>query len=283
MYIFNKWVLYLKSRFPVIPLLIFTQLICLSSEKYISGSISSRGVITGFIFLLFFFYIRLLDEFKDFKYDSVYHKDRPVQSGLIKLSEIKVLLVIVLLTMFLLNAYLRFNGWFLTVILYTFFTYKEFFIKDFYLRYSVLYLVSHELVFIPLYIFFFSNFAGYLYSPVIFSNLVLYTFCVIPVTLVEVGRKMQHRFDSRGNKTTDTYAYLWGEYQTIIVFLCLSALASFLLFVLTQNILGTLLVFIFLVVMVLARNTVVKNKIMQLHMVITIAVSMTLPALLLLL
>lgn len=278
---FNRWLIYAKVRFPVIPLLIFTQLICLSAEKYLVGSFSPNGYLSGAIFLLFFLYIRLLDEFKDYQYDSTYHKDRPVQSGLIHLKEIQVLVWLVVASITYLALQLRFQIALIVVFLYSLLTFKEFFVRDFYHRFSVLYLVSHELIFIPLYVFFFSNITGYWYLPLSLKDTALFVFCLIPVTLVEIGRKMQHRWDTSGNKTSDTYAYMWGESETIRVFMILVALAFLVLYFLTGSIVLVPSIFVSVLLACMANNQMLKQYIMLHNMLITISISLILPILLL--
>ena len=41
---------------------------------------------------------------------------------------------------------------------------------------------------------------------------------ILPVVIMEIGRKMVHRVSHKGIQTSDTYAYEWGEGQAIFVF-----------------------------------------------------------------
>src|SRR3989338_5769586 len=59
------------------------------------------GTLTG---LLFLFHMRVSDDHKDNWFDATYHKNRPIQAGIIKLYEIRWLNRIGLAAQVLLNA-----------------------------------------------------------------------------------------------------------------------------------------------------------------------------------
>lgn len=212
---------YLKARFPVPSLAFYTLLTLFAINSVFEKSNYGKAILLGLIYLLFLFYLRVLDEFKDFAYDSKEHADRPVQSGLVSLSFL-CNVGLVDLFLFLLLGFLvsPLNVFFLLVLtlFYSFLMYKEFFIRDLLRKRTLLYLLSHQVVLIPLFLFFYSVFYGDVWPLNSVSHLSLFLYTVLPALLIEVGRKLDHRLNTRGEKTDDTYAYAWGERTSIRVY-----------------------------------------------------------------
>ncbi len=171
------------------------------------------------LYLLFFLYLRILDEFKDFRYDKTHHKDRPLQRGLVSKKDLLILLFVTFLSMV---ACVFFLGgiWVFAVFvfLYTLCMFKEFFCHDWLKKHIVIYLVSHEIVFVPLWIYIFSVVMGGYQFILDASHVFLLIYMILPVVIMEIGRKMVHRVSHKGIQTSDTYAYEWGEGQAIFVF-----------------------------------------------------------------
>ena len=99
--------------------------------------------------------------------------------------------------------------------------YKEFFVRDFLRKRIGLYLISHEIVFIPLYIFFYSAFQNSIWLPNDLSRLSHLLFLIFPVIIIEFGRKIKQRKNHNGELTDDTYAYVWGEENSLRIFILL--------------------------------------------------------------
>jgi len=174
-----------------------------------------------------------LDEFKDYEYDSRYHPDRPVQSGQISLKQIKTLGIINLAIIFVVSlivSSLKLIFLLVFVIMYSFAMFKEFFIKNFYERSPTFYLIFHQVVFIPLYLFFYSSLNSHFWFITNIERLPLFCYSLVPIVLIEIGRKMNYRFDKKGEKTNDTYLFVWGERETISAFSTLLILSGALSF-----------------------------------------------------
>jgi len=277
---------YLKERFPALPLFVFTILTLSGIAKNIQYDGKYIHVLLlALVYLGFLFHLRILDEFKDYNYDKKYHSQRPVQRGSISLTTIRNLGIINLLVITLLSFIVNHSYQFILfvfVILYTFLMFKEFYIKSFYEKSPTIYLFSHQIVFIPLYLYFFLslentiNFLGGLSS----ASLFIYT--IIPVILVEIGRKMNHRLDSKGNKTNDTYVYVWGEKNTILIFFLLVMFGGFM----GRFINNFLLIYSNMIVsfglLLLIIGMFEPKKIMENNMLITILCVLGIPLMLLL-
>ena len=156
---------YTKIRFPLGPLLLHCGLAVLVIGE-VSSANNLDSLIYALIYLLFLFHMRVLDEYKDKDLDDKYYPDRPVQSGTVKLKELGVIGIFNFLLLLLLG-FVQLNslswGLYLTAIGYSFLMYKEFFIKDFWNRSPALYLLSHQVVLILLFLVFMQD--GYPRSP----------------------------------------------------------------------------------------------------------------------
>jgi 4-hydroxybenzoate polyprenyltransferase len=272
--------LYIKKRFPVVPLFFFTSLVGCSAEYYLTQATSYRGIVAGITFLLFFLHLRLLDEFKDFEFDSAFHKDRPIQTGDISMGNIKVILVVNFIILLILGLTLNFGYLLLIPLGYSFFMFKEFFVNDFYHKNSVAYLLAHEMVFFPLYLFIFSYLNDKIY---LFNNIdhfLLYVYFIIPVTLIEIGRKMNHRYDNFNKQTDDTYVFIWGEKNTIRVFFGLCTINALILAFLGNQPPIVLFAALCLSVTYFVSDQKFKNLIMKNHMLFTMLGGYTFPLLL---
>lgn len=218
---FNNFKLYLSSRFPFVPLFLYSLITSLAISSFLSKDNYFKVIVVAFIYLLFFFHLRVMDEFKDFAYDNKNHEDRPVQIGLISLDFIKRLGLINFLIMSFLALIVSFGNVFLIFLFamgYTTLMYKEFFVPDYLRNRPMLYLFSHEVVMIPLFIFFYSaiNNNLWLFDNTEKASAFIYT--LIPVILIEIGRKLEHRHNKKGEETNDTYVYLWGTGKSIRIF-----------------------------------------------------------------
>src|SRR5215472_2602070 len=94
----NRWWVYQKERFPLAAYAPLTAAFSFAAVGYSTlGRDSASGpgwrqtTVAFLTSLLFFFQLRLADEFKDFEDDSRYRPYRPVPRGLIKLRELAFL------------------------------------------------------------------------------------------------------------------------------------------------------------------------------------------------
>ncbi|MBI4649243.1 MAG: hypothetical protein HY738_22265 [Bacteroidia bacterium] len=87
----KRFYIYQDERFPLKILFFTTLSVILSSASILSYQVSATRMSLVFIsILLYLFHIRVVDEKRDFSHDSLYHKGRPVQRGVISLKELKL-------------------------------------------------------------------------------------------------------------------------------------------------------------------------------------------------
>lgn len=154
----QRLLIYQKERFPFIlngiAISIFTlsaicySLICRNQSEFIQIHDLIIGVVTNFVF---FFFIRIFDEFKDHKEDIQFRKYLPVPRGLISLKELKLigwtiglvqLGLILIFQIEMLPLYLLIFGYLLLMRV-------EFFIPKWLKEHQIAYISSH-MVIIPL-------------------------------------------------------------------------------------------------------------------------------------
>lgn len=109
-------------------------------------------VIPFFAYYGFFFMLRVFDEHKDYELDCHNHPERVLQSGLITLTDLKILGAIAIIAQGVVSAWL--DGWtlgtvlagWLVVIIWSSLMAKEFFIGEWLSKRLFLYAVSHMVV-----------------------------------------------------------------------------------------------------------------------------------------
>jgi len=276
---FTNYILYFKNRFPIIPLFIFCFLYSVAIQKTFLGYISNSAILPTLFLFLSFLYLRLVDEIKDYQFDLEYHKQRPVQKGIVSLKDIKILLY---LTIFcLLYLFYLMNILFLIPLffLYTYVMYKDFFIVDFFHKASVIYLILHELLFGIIIFLFFSFYSKKFYLEYLNKDTILTIIFIISITIIEIGRKMVHRYSLNGKITSDTYAYEWGEKKSLVVFFILCSLNIFLIAII-KNTNYIVLSLLFLLICPFIFIPKFKNKIIKNHMLIMLSISLAIPIIL---
>lgn len=227
--------IYQKERFPILVLLFTTTSVILSSTA-VSIPLKDNplnylnGMIVAFVTLiLFMFHIRVLDEYRDYKFDSKYHTERPVQRGVISLKELLILDVIGLILQATINIIyldLGFISW-LVAFGYTFLAGNDFFLKKWLRKKFYLYNLLNLLQMLFLQI--------YLYIIIVhslkFENILLiihFIFVLLNIGLLEFGRKLKTR--SEEGAGNDTYSSRMGikKASFIYIFICLLIYALFL-------------------------------------------------------
>ncbi|MNR81150.1 prenyltransferase [compost metagenome] len=151
----KRFKLYLDERFPLATHLVVVIAFFFSSyflaERLLRPGESLFGipVIAGSVTVLFsLFFLRVLDEFKDYEKDLVGHPDRIVSRGIMPLSELKVVGIVVVGAMLALNALVGLHAVAacLVVIGFALLMYKEFFIGEWLSKHLVIYAVTHQLI-----------------------------------------------------------------------------------------------------------------------------------------
>lgn len=155
-----RWVVYTLERFPPLVYLLLTGGLVFSGYYLASPVLKSHHLVPllyAWVGLLIFFYeLRLMDEFKDFDKDIIANPDRPLPRGLLQIVEVRVTINNLLVVMigwagmgwFVVNPaaaliYLGLTG-------YLFLMYVEFFCGPWLSRKPFFYAITHQVVLFPL-------------------------------------------------------------------------------------------------------------------------------------
>ena len=182
------------------------------------------------IVFMFFFQLRITDEFKDYEEDLKYRAYRPVQRGIISLKALgKIGIATVIIQIMLAHVidpeiiYFMIFVW-----IYMFLMAKEFFIKKWLTKRILIYALSHVviMVFITLVIV---EATQYIVPKNIFDVFILQRyrhniyFALIPLfalnylngIVLEIGRKTRRADEEEHG--VQTYSKLWGRKKTVII------------------------------------------------------------------
>ena len=195
------------------------------------------------IIFMFFFQLRITDEFKDYEEDLKYRPYRPVQRGIISLKALgKIGIATIIIQIILAHVinpkliYFMLLVWF-----YMFLMTKEFFIKNWLTERILIYALSHVviMIFITLVIvkgtgyILESHFLETLYLSVekygknIFIGLIpLFALNYLNGIVLEIGRKTRRADEEEHG--VQTYSKLWGKKKTVIILSLLFAVEYFL-------------------------------------------------------
>lgn len=215
---------YTKERFPLVPVMILVFLMTSGAAHLMSQVVLTPfqwnqphlwlSIVTVFLFML---QLRMSDEIKDFDKDKIAYPERILSSGIITLSHVRAVLYTVIGLQFALNLLIGINSLALLFILqvYAYLMAKEFFAKDFLETKIGIYLISHQIILIPLMI----------YSALPFSNLnalvdfkitlIPLLYLCLPYTVYELSRKTWS--PDRENPNADSYTKFWGIPKTLLV------------------------------------------------------------------
>lgn len=236
--------IYLDERFPAGKNSIFVLVFTLSAYVYtgllyntkileIAGVDSDRipmplyKIIPLFIIILmFFFQLRLTDEFKDYEEDLKYRPYRPVQRGIITLKALKnigiVTVIMQIISAFLINpkilVYMSF------VWIYMFLMAKEFFIKEWLTKRIVIYALSHVVIMIFINLVIIKT-TGFIMTAHEMPDLSIFEIYrgVVPFLMLgylngmvlEIGRKT--RKSDEEEHGVETYSKLWGRKKAVYI------------------------------------------------------------------
>ncbi|WP_315343917.1 UbiA family prenyltransferase [Leptotrichia wadei] len=195
------------------------------------------------IIFMFFFQLRITDEFKDYEEDLKYRPYRPVQRGVISLKALgKIGIATIIIQIILAHVinpkliYFMLLVWF-----YMFLMTKEFFIKNWLTERILIYALSHVviMIFITLVIvkgtgyILESHFLETLYLSVekygknIFIGLIpLFALNYLNGIVLEIGRKTRRADEEEHG--VQTYSKLWGKKKAAVILSLLFAVEYFL-------------------------------------------------------
>jgi len=175
-------------------------------------------LISIFTLLVFMFHIRVLDEHKDFEFDSEHHKDRPVQRGLISLRELFVVDVLCLIVILLINLFFPARAIFFLLLAlgYTLLAGKEFFIKSWirerFFLYNLLNLL--QLLFLQFYLYALINPNFSFGNPLLSIHFI---FVLFNVGIIEFARKLKSK--SEETSANDTYSSRLGIKKAVLIYI----------------------------------------------------------------
>lgn len=260
----KKYYQYTRERFPVPAVMIYSAALYYLSYSFpvFLGSTQTFNAgesLLGF-FVIFFslFHLRIFDEHKDYEKDRLAHPDRMLSRGVITLSDLRSLLVIIIILEFAISLYL---GLMQTIIwgmifVYSLLMFKEFFVPEFLNKRIGLYLVSHQLLVPIILAFGFSqryDVTGI--NSLHLMPIALFLFGAMMITMnLEIARKTWSK--DREHEHADSYTKIWGIANTVIInqLIALAAAGTFIYLYFTQGanliytIVAGLLYLLFLVV-----------------------------------
>jgi 4-hydroxybenzoate polyprenyltransferase len=228
-----RWWIYQRERFPLVA---HGLLIAAFSSSAIAFSALLRGeqhfpalvvMVAGFVSsLTIFIQLRVADEFKDFEEDTKYRPYRPVQRGLIRLSELRGLAIVCacIQVAVALLIDVRLLGLLALVWAYLGLMTTEFFVPAWLKRHPILYMLSHMAIMpiIDLYVSGFDWVPAHVAPPQALVWFLFVSFC--NGLVVEVGRKIRAPGDEE--QGVQTYTVLWGRSVAVIVWLGAIALTA---------------------------------------------------------
>ncbi len=211
-----NYLLYLKERFPPQQFLLLSGLLaavtgaCLQAPVH--GRLASWPAVAaaGLALLFFLFRLRLFDELKDYAHDSKYYPDRPLHRGLVTVGGIRRLIALTLAAELFVaaRAGLVPFAFFAASLSYSLLMFKEFFAPEWLRGRFTLYILTHELLAVPL--FFYAAALqgprpGLLSDPLVWA---VALFLGFQLFFLEIARKM--RPPELENEARDTYTAQYG-------------------------------------------------------------------------
>lgn len=216
---------YTKERFPI-PATLPYAMAFFSLAYFLPNLFSSKNIINlsdlisgSIIFFLITFQIRILDEHKDFKKDSVAHPERMLSKGIITLAQLRKVLYVIIAIQLGINICLGLNQlfiWFI-IFIYTLLMFKEFFVPEFLNDRIGLYLISHQII-IPLMLLYGISMRTDIcnMNSADTVHLMLFLFGSMLTTIsYEIGRKTWSA--DREHDLADSYSKIWGIKKSVII------------------------------------------------------------------
>ncbi len=132
MSLFSALIKYQKIRFPLV-LLVPTTLTSVLGSAAILGTINWLLItLTFLVAIAFLFHLRAIDEIRDFRHDTMYHTERPVQKGIISIKQLKIARKIALVVFFGICAFYSLTSLIIAIglFLYSSIAAKDFYVAD---------------------------------------------------------------------------------------------------------------------------------------------------------
>jgi hypothetical protein len=221
LFLHRFWV-FQAERIPLLVMFILIFAIMFAIVRSSHQTSISNLIIATCMGVLYLLQIRLSDEPKDFEHDSKYYPQRPVQRGLITLSELRNTNNIIIIMFFVLALLTR--SW--TVFLLTCFqqgyavlTRKEFFIREWLRAHFLMYQFSH---YIQLLILDWLVLSVLNVQP-ISKKIMYFIFVILLIAMVESTRTIGNTDDQNAN---DRYSNRLGINKALLGFICLVAVSS---------------------------------------------------------
>ena len=184
------------------------------------------------IIFMFFFQLRITDEFKDYEEDLKYRSYRPVQRGVISLKTLRKIgiatVIVQIILAHIINPKLIY--FILLVWVYMFLMTKEFFIKNWLTEKILIYALSHVVIMIFITLVIVKG-TGYIlqdhfsetlylllekYEKNIFIGLIpLFVLNYLNGIVLEIGRKTRRADEEEHG--VQTYSKLWGRKKAVII------------------------------------------------------------------
>jgi 4-hydroxybenzoate polyprenyltransferase len=260
----NRWWIYQRERFPIFA---HTPIIAAFSLSAVSYSALIRGahhlpawqpcVVAFASSFLFFLQLRIADEFKDFEEDSRYRPYRPVPRGLISLRDLGWLWAGCILLQLALARWLapRLIVLLLLTWLYLGLMSKELFARRWLKARPITYMVTHMAI-MPL-VDLYTTSCDWVPAGAVRPPSGLLWFLLVSFfngMVVEIGRKIRSPQDEETG--VETYSFLWGRRNAILVWLSMMACTGGFAYVAAQGIGFARPVLILLLILFLAALAV---------------------------
>jgi len=231
----RRWWIYQKERFPLaqfLPMMLAFGFSGVAFSMHLDNPYASvadlnilQYITAGVVTLTWFMLMRIADEHKDFEEDSMYRPYRPVQRGIVKLSELRVIGAVLVLVQIGLSIAVGLPLLVTLGIAYIWFALMtaEFFAPKWMKRHLTIYLLSHMMI-LPLINLYVTSIdwlpRGGMFSFGLLAYMIS-SFC--DGTVVEVGRKLRAKENEEYG--VDTYTQIWGPRRAMVVW-CLVITAS---------------------------------------------------------
>lgn len=227
----SRFFFWASDRFPI-----FNAIVAFAMAFSIKGLYRTAGqfswqvedFLLGLVFLTHLFILRVMDEFKDFESDKIFHPTRAVQKGIITLPELKKLGIAAAIIQFGSIGILAKNFpvvvmvW-IFVWVWSFLMMKEFFIKEFLrkklLLYSALHLLVSPFMFLTGWVYYASLQGEFDY----FKLVLLLILSFSTGLMFEFARK--NRSVEEDKKGEISFSLIWGRSRTAIVIFVVTLLA----------------------------------------------------------
>lgn len=278
----KRFNIYQKSRFPIIILSLNFLPAILSTAVIVANSVSIFQIIGGLIAsILYLLHVRIIDEKRDFHHDNKYHKSRPVQAGIITISELQIIDIytVIILLIIAMSAGVYPALLLLTMLGYSFIASKEFFIGKKLRQHFFIYNILNTMQTFILQLFIYALFAGSI--PTTTLVVLHFVFTSFGTMVFEFVRKV--KIPGTDGVGKDTYTWHLGFSNSIVIYLGLAFLVvvtflQIITMIVGQNVfwlfLSTIILGIILlsVLMHLKLKSIRTEQLMKLSFVIAYAI-----------